>query len=126
LIVDKQIKVTVSGDRAPNEDVIWEETPVELGWNDGNGDKRFLLTDERIKNNSSICIVIDVNANEHGQIQLQGYIPGYFSISGLTDGETDKHVIINTKQNSAEPDGTLILEGVGVILKKIYIPSASE
>ena len=125
LIVDKQIKVTVSGDRAPNEDVIWEGTPVELGWKNDNGDKRFLLTDERIKNNPSICIVIDV-PNEPGNVQLQGYIPGYFRFTDLTKGETDKHVIINTKQNSAEPDGTLILEGAGVILKKIYIPSTSE
>lgn len=126
LIVDKEISVTVKNENAPVEDIIWEQTPVVIGWNDENGDNRFLLTDNRIMNNPSICIVVDVKANEHGQIQLQGYIPGYFSISGLTDGDTDKHIIINTTQNSAVPDGTLILEGVGVTLKKIYIPSAVE
>lgn len=126
LIVDKEISVTVKNENAPVEDIIWEQTPVVIGWNDNNGDNRFLLTDNRIMNNPSICIVVDVKANEHGQIQLQGYIPGYFSISGLTDGDTDKHIIINTTQNSAVPDGTLILEGVGVTLKKIYIPSAVE
>lgn len=126
LKADEEIEVTVSSDRAPNEDVIWEATPVEIGWNDEKGDNRFLLTDNRIMNNPSICIVIDVPGTEHGQFQLQGFIPGYFSISNLTKGETDKHVIINTKQNNTEPDGTLILEGAGVTLKKIYIPSTSE
>ena len=103
-------------------DVIWDEGPKEIGWQDD----KFELTDARIKNSSSICIVIDVIGNAHGQIQLQGYIPGYFNITNLTQGEIDKHVIINTTQNNAPPDGSLILEGAGITLKKIYIPTTSE
>ena len=102
-------------------DVIWEGSKV-IGWQSD----RFELTDARIKNSSSICIVIDVKGNAHGQIQLQGYIPGYFNITNLTQGETDKHIIIKTTQNNAVPDGSFILEGSGVILKKIYIPITSE
>lgn len=103
-------------------DVIWDKGPKEIGWQED----KFELTDARIKNSSSICIVIDVKGNAHGQIQLQGYIPGYFNITNLTQGETDKHVIINTTQNNAPPDGSLILEGAGITLKKIYIPTTSE
>ena len=103
-------------------DVIWDKGPKEIGWQED----KFELTDARIKNSSSICIVIDVKGNAHGQIQLQGYIPGYFNITNLAQGETDKHVIINTTQNNAPPDGSLILEGAGITLKKIYIPTTSE